>query len=117
MDWNVTWLGVIAVSMTVFSISVVVLVAHLVPLLARLRATSHKLDQTLDHIQGVAQELEQITSRIRKLEERVARTVDPLLDQALPPIRGLTAILAGVRTGLGALVMWKKNDSPGSGGA
>jgi uncharacterized protein YoxC len=117
MDWNIVWLGVIAISMVIFSVSVVILVAYVVPLLSSLRATSHKLDQTLDRIQGIAYELEQITSRIRKLEERVARTVDPLLDQTLPPIRGLTAVLAGVRTGLVALATWKKNDSPASGGA
>lgn len=111
MDWSVTWLGVIAIATVIFSLSVAVLVAYALPLLSSMRTTAQKLDLTLDRMQRVGGELEQITSRFRHMEERVARTVDPLLDQTLPPIRGLTAILAGVRTGLGALATWKKNDS------
>lgn len=111
MDWSIAWLGVIAVSMAIFSLSMVVLVAYVVPLLVGLKATTHKMDQTLDRVQRIGGELEVITARVRQMEERVARTVDPLLDQTLPPIRGLTAVLAGVRTGLGALATWKKNDS------
>jgi hypothetical protein len=111
MDWSVIWLGVIAVSMVIFSISMLVAVAHIVPLLLALKTTTAKIDHTLDRLQKIGYELEQITGRIRRVEERIATVVDPLLDQTLPPIRGLTAILAGVRTGLGALAKGKGSNS------
>jgi uncharacterized protein YoxC len=111
MDWNVTWLGVIALSMVIFSISVMVAVTRLLPLLAMLKETTAKLDRTLDRLQAIGQELELITGRVRRVEERIATVVDPLLDQTLPPIRGLTAVLAGVRTGLGALARGREKSA------
>ncbi len=111
MEWNLVWLAVIAISMAIFSITMVVVVSQAVPLLSAMKATTAKLDQTLDRLQAIGQELEHMTGRVRRVEERIATVVDPLLDQTLPPIRGLTAILAGVRTGLGALAKGKGNDS------
>jgi len=113
MEWTVIWLGVIAISMAVFSISMLVAVAQALPLLSAIKATTAKLDQTLDRLQKIGYELEQITGRVRRVEERIATVVDPLLDQTLPPIRGLTAILAGVRTGLGALAKGREKGNDG----
>lgn len=114
-DWSI---AVMAASCAAVAIAIVVVARRTLPLLRRMTAAVAELRATLERVQRIATEAEAVARDARVTEARVATTVNGLLDQVEPPIRTLTAALAGVRAGVGRLFEGDRppagNGRPGS---
>ncbi len=97
-------LVVIAVSAGAFALAVWIALVHTLPLLKRLGFLAADAATTLQRLNGIAADLEGLVRDARRLEKRVSNTAGVLLDQVEPPLRLVSALLAGTRTGLGSLL-------------
>ena len=105
---------VIALSAVAFALAVWIVLAHVLPVLKRMEILAADAATTLHRLNGIAADLEGVVHDARRLEMRVSNTAGVLLDQLEPPVRVVSALLAGTRTGLSSLLgSWGKRAEAG----
>jgi hypothetical protein len=97
-------LVMVATSATVVAFAAIFIAGRSALLFRRLEYASGDLRVVLQRLHRIAADLEGVTRDARATETRVSNTVNLLLDQTEPPLRVLTAALAGARAGFTALV-------------
>jgi hypothetical protein len=95
---------VIALSAGAFVLAVWIVLVRVLPLLRRMEILAADAATTLYRLNSIAADLEGVVRDARRLELRVSNTAGVLLDQIEPPVRLVSALLAGTRTGLGSLL-------------
>jgi hypothetical protein len=81
----------------VVGVLAIVITVRLVPLLRAYEALARDAREALDRFDHIAGDLERVSGDMRRIERRVAGSVDRVMDQVEPPIRTLAALMAGVR--------------------
>lgn len=93
----------VAIASIVVCVSILLVARRLLPAISRFDRFMRRSNRTIRRVDRSARELEQIARDARVLEGRVSRSAHGLLDQVEPVLRAAGALLAGTRTGLGAL--------------
>ena len=88
--------AVIALSAVAFALAVWIVLAHVLPVLKRMEILAADAATTLHRLNGIAADLEGVAHDARRLEMRVSNTAGVLLDQLEPPVRVVSALLAGL---------------------
>ncbi len=104
---------VIAMAAVTGCVVAIVVARRLLPVLRRSDLVLRRSRQTLRRIQRVTRELEFIARDARQLEGRVSRSAHAALDQIDPILGALRGVVAGTRTGLGALFSSSNGTKPG----
>jgi len=95
--------GILVASHVASTIAFVLAMRRVAPLAQSMDGLARKVDGSLDRLDAISTEVERVTRDVSRVERRVASAVDPILDQALPPLRTVAALLAGIRATVGAL--------------
>ena len=105
--------------MTVMEISIlaiatinVVLMIAMVVLLSRvmkvLKTTEEVVREQavplIEKVQKVADDVKKISNSVRQVEERLTGVATRVIDQVEPPVRAFSALIAGVRAGVGKMM-------------
>jgi len=94
---------VIALSAGAIALAAWVVLARVLPVLRRVEILAADAATSLQRLNGIAADLEGVVRDARRLEKRVSNTAGVLLDQVEPPVRVVSALLAGARAGVGSL--------------
>ena len=94
----------IAASAVVAAIVAIIAFARLMPFLREAENTLREAQQTLRRLDHITADLEGMTRDTRRLEQRVAVSVEALMNEVEPPLRWLADLLRGIRAGVGAFV-------------
>lgn len=99
---------ILSAAAVIIAIAVVIVVAHVLPLLARVDTLVGEANATLQRVNRITGDVEGVVRDVRQLESRVNRSLGTVLDQVEPPLRLLSAVLAGARAGVAALFAPRK---------
>lgn len=58
----------------------------------------------IEKVQKVADDVKKISNSVRQVEERLTAVATRVIDQVEPPVRAFTALIAGVRAGVGKMM-------------
>ena len=108
-----TCLLIVAVSAAAVAVATLVALGRLLKLWASTNLLLGDLREVIGRLNTIAAELEQTTIATRDVRRRVTQTANRILDEVEPPVRQITAILSGIRVGLGALFGSSTNGSQG----
>lgn len=94
---------ILALAAITTSVTIVYVARRMLPVLRRSDRLLRQSSRTMRRVNAIAYDLEDMTHEARLLEGRVTRSAHGLLDDVEPLWRALRGVLAGTRTGVGAL--------------
>lgn len=111
---NTHWiLLTVAMSAALVAVAAIFIAGRMAVFFRRLEYASGDLQVVFHRLQRIAADLEGVARDVRATESRVSNTVNLFLDQAEPPVRVLTATLAGAKAGIMALVRGEASGADG----
>ena len=104
-----TCLLIVAIAASLVSVAAVIALTRLLSLWGTATLLLREMREVIGRLNTIAAEWEQTTFETRKVRRRITATANRLLDDVEPPIREFSAILSGIRVGLGALFAGSRN--------
>ncbi|HVP14011.1 MAG TPA: hypothetical protein VMS88_00625 [Terriglobales bacterium] len=99
VDWSLLTIAIVNVILVA---AVIVVVARLVGLLSSAqRVLRDQGVPLLERANRIAEDFTQVSGNVREVGGRVTGTAARVMEQVEPPIRHLTALVAGIRAGVG----------------
>jgi hypothetical protein len=126
-DWQLVWLGTIAIAVAIMAALQVAAVGMLVKMVLQAVRAIHKLDRDLTPLLEKAHRIaddaartsalaaaqaERIDALVTSATERVDETLDVVQRAIVDPIRQGTAFIAGLRAVIAAFRGWREPDRP-----
>lgn len=102
----------IAVASAVVGVTAALLAVRLQPVLRRSETVLDNTRDLLVRLERATGDVESILRDARRVENRIARSADRILDEVEPPLRLIPALLSGVRATVAAFVRGHRATTP-----